>query len=164
MARKIAEHGTRQRYLQGCTDGPDGESCDPCRQANAEYKRQNDQANRAKTLGVVTPITKAKRATKPEDAKPAADKPREPGPMELACLAVLANLQRANLQRAKARPDLAMAAVALARDIDLPLAIAQRKNLVSQYQVVMDDLLKGSEKKRKLAAVRQMANPTTATG
>lgn len=163
MARQLADHGTRHRYNQGCTDGPDGEACVPCRQANNEYSKQNSQVKRAEALGAenVTSITKGKRTTKrktgnEDDDKPA---PREPGPMEVACLAVTANLDRA-----KARPDLVEAALALARDIDLPLAIAQRNNLVARYQAVLDDLTKGSEKKSRLTAVRQMTKPASATG
>lgn len=150
MARKIAEHGTRQRYNQGCAEGPDGMACDPCRAANNEYSKQHSQAKRAEALGAsVTPISKGVSTAAPAE--------REPGPMELACLAVLENVERA-----KARPDLAQAALALARDIDLPLAIAQRNNLVARYQDVLNDLMKGAEKKSRLALVRQMTVATQA--
>jgi hypothetical protein len=104
----------------------------------------------------VTPITAAS-GKKASDDKGDEDKPREPGRMEAACITVLETLDKA-----KARPDLAAAALALAFDIDQVLAITQRSNLVRQYQAVMEELTKGSEKKSKLAVVRQMTG--TATG
>lgn len=34
-----AQHGTRSRYVAGCTDGPDGRACEACRRAHAAYER-----------------------------------------------------------------------------------------------------------------------------
>lgn len=35
-----APHGTRSRFVAGCTAGPEGRSCDPCRAAHAAYERE----------------------------------------------------------------------------------------------------------------------------
>lgn len=39
-SERVYAHGTRARYNQGCTDGPDGKPCAPCRRANAAYMKR----------------------------------------------------------------------------------------------------------------------------
>ncbi len=36
----VAQHGSRARYVAGCTDGPDSGACEPCKVAHREYEAQ----------------------------------------------------------------------------------------------------------------------------
>lgn len=38
-ALKQAQHGTRSRYVAGCTAGPAGRACEPCLRAHRDYER-----------------------------------------------------------------------------------------------------------------------------
>lgn len=150
----MARHGTRTRFNQGCTDGAEGTACDPCRQANNEYFKKRNQQKNAEKLGIagVTTLTTA--------AEAPVEQPAAPGPVEQGVIDALAKVPAA----VEARPDMAASARAMARIQDNPLFTAQATNAARQLRDLMADLMKGSAKKRKLAAVRQMTNPTAATG
>lgn len=150
----MARHGTRTRFNQGCTDGPEGTACEPCRKANNDYFKKRAQAKKAEQLGIadVTTLTTA--------AEAPVDQPAKPGPVEQGVIDALAKVPAA----VDARPDLAASALAMARIQDNPLFTAQATNAAARQLTIMGDLMKGSTKKRKLAAVRQMTNPAAATG
>lgn len=139
----MASHGTRARFNQGCTDGPEGMACDPCRQANNEYFKKRYQKKNAEK------ITKLSTA-----ADAPVDQPREPGPVEQGVIDALAKVPAA----VEARPDLAASAIAMARIQDNPLFTAQATNAAARMLTIMEQMMKGSQRRRKLAAVRQMTN------
>lgn len=150
----MARHGTRTRFNQGCDEGPEGTACEPCRQANNDYFKKRAQDKKAEKLGIagVTKLTTA--ASNP------VDQPAAPGPVEQGVIDALAKVPAA----VEARPDMAASARAMAKIQDNPLTVAQATNAARQLREIMTDLMKGSTKKRKLAAVRQMTNPGAATG
>lgn len=142
-----AKHGTRSRFNQGCTDGVDGGSCDPCKQANNEYFKQRHQDKNAEKLADVTPINGATPVV------------ADIGTAEQAVIDTLSG--NANALK---RPDLVASARAMARLLDKELFAAQQTAAAKQLREIMAELLKGSEKKGRLAAVRQMSRPESATG
>jgi hypothetical protein len=152
----MANHGTRTRFNQGCTDGPEGTACDPCRLANNDYFKKRAQDKKAQKLGV-DPATVT---SLPGADQPKVDQPFIPGPVEQGVIDALAKVPAA----VEARPDLAASAKAMARIQDNPLTVAQATNAAARQYQIMTDLMKGSQKKRKLAAVRQMTNPSAAAG
>jgi len=141
----MAEHGTRTRFNQGCTDGPDGSACDPCKRANRDYFKKYGQDKKAKN-GTVTNL-------------PSANATLAIGPCEQA---VIDTLQ--GVPAAEKRPDLVASARAMARLQDNPLYAAQQTAASKQLQALMAELMKGTERKGRLAAVRQMSKPESATG
>ncbi|MBF4194656.1 hypothetical protein [Mycolicibacterium phlei] len=143
-------HGTRSRYVQGCTDGPDGRACEACRKANNDYLKARRQKKNAEKYGGKVAVLKPQAPAVPEP---------EIGPNEAATLEELAKLPNAD-----ARPGLRQVALTLARLLDSPLAIAQHPQAAGRYTEIMRELRKGAEKKGRLAAVRQMASPKVATG
>ena len=148
----MADHGTRTRYNEGCTDGPEGKACDPCRKANRDYFKKYGQDKKSEKIGTVTKLKPAKEAGNTPAEWPI-------GPTEQGVIAVLTNVPAA-----EKRPDLVASARAMARLQDNPLYAAQQTAAAKQLQLIMDQLLKGSEKKGRLAAVRQMSQPQSATG
>lgn len=146
----MANHGTRTRFNQGCTEGPEGTACDPCKKANRDYFKKYGQDKKAEQLGTVTKLTTA-------DNKPV----EQPviGPVEAGVIATLDGLPSA----AK-RPDLVASARSMARLQDNPIHAAQQVGAAKAQKEIMDQLLKGSEKKSRLASVRSMTIPAAATG
>ena len=144
----MADHGTRTRYNQGCTDGPEGTACDPCKLANRDYFKKYGQDKKAEQLATVTDIAAASAAAV-----------ELIGPAEQAVVNTLAGLPTADK-----RPDLVASARAMARLLDNPLYAAQQTAAAKELRSVMDQLLKGSEKKGRLAAVRQLSRPESAAG
>ncbi len=51
------EHGTMNKYRQGCRDGADGGACNACKQANLEYFYNNKANQQALQLGLPMPET-----------------------------------------------------------------------------------------------------------
>jgi hypothetical protein len=46
-----AQHGTRARYIAGCTDGPDGKACRPCLEAHRRWvAEQRARSKRRHTI------------------------------------------------------------------------------------------------------------------
>lgn len=137
-----ARHGTRSKYNEGCR-------CDKCNLAESDYKKKRYLNDKGKKLGTVTKLTNA------------ADEPvTQPPPMGPTELGVMAALEAAPALAA-ARPDLVASARAMARIQDNALHVAQQTNAAARMLDIMDRLLKGTQKKRKLAAVRNMPNPAT---
>lgn len=145
----MAEHGTRTRFNKGCTDGPDGTACDPCKKANREYFKQYGQNKKAKNIGTVTNLPSANQT----------DPAGVIGPCEQAVIDALQGVPAA-----ERRPDLVASARAMARLQDNPLFAAQQTAAARQQREIMAELMKGTERKGRLAAVRQMSKPESATG
>lgn len=140
-------HGSRSKYNQGCR-------CDPCVQANRDYNKARGQSIRAKrnSPGSVTKL--------PTATKTAAPAPAEPGRVEAGVLAEIDGLSTA-----ANRQGLVEIAIALARVLDSPLAMAQHASAAHRLSETLDKIRKGADsRKSKLAAVRQMTRPDAATG
>lgn len=146
----MANHGTRTRFNQGCTDGADGSACDPCKKANRDYFKKYGQDKKAEKLGTVTNLPSAK-----SDKEPLP----EIGPCEAAVIKTLEGVPAA-----ANRPDLVASARAMAKLQDNPLYAAQQTAASKQLQALMTELMKGTERKGRLATVRQMSRPESATG
>lgn len=139
-----ARHGTRTKYNAGCR-------CDACVQVNREYDKARKQAIRSgqHTPGKVTAL--------PTGTIPA---PAEPGRVEAGVIVELAGLSTA-----ASRPGLVEIALAMARAMDNPLTIAQTGTNGKALAEIMDKVRKGADsRKSKLASVRQMTRPDSATG
>lgn len=137
------QHGTRSRYNAGCR-------CDECKKAASDYHKLRGQRQRATKLApaTVTAIGSAPSA------------PPECGRVEAGVIAELDELSSA-----AARPGLVEIAVALARVLDSPLAIAQHASAAHRLSETLDKIRKGSDaRKGKLAAVRSMTRSTSSTG
>ena len=142
-----SQHGTRTRYNTGCR-------CDECKQASRDY----DKARRQKMLAAKH--TKPSRAT--VTALPTASAPaqHEPGRVEAGVLAEIGALSTA-----ATRQGLVEVAIALARVLDSPLAIAQHPSAAHRLSETLDKLRRGADARRsKLATVRSMTSSAKATG
>ena len=139
-----ARHGTRTKYNAGCR-------CDPCVQVNRDYDKARKLAIRTgqHVPGKVTAL--------PTGTIPA---PAEPGRVEAGVMT-----QLAKLSTTEDRPGLVEIALAMARVLDNPLAIAQHGSTGKALAEIMDKIGKGADARRsKLASVRQMTRPDSATG
>jgi hypothetical protein len=88
----------------------------------------------------------------PVVASVVADRPQlGPGPVELGVEAEISCLA------AEARPGLASAALALARIMDNPRAVATQPAAARQLVVILDQLSKGTHRRGRLAVVRAMS-------
>lgn len=139
-----SQHGTRTRYNQGCR-------CDDCKQAARDYNKARGQSIRAKKHAPTT-VTKLPTASSATSG--------EPGRVEAGVLAEIGELSTA-----ANRQGLVEIAVALARVLDSPLAIAQHPSAAHRLSETLDKLRKGADgRSGRLAAVRQMSRATKATG
>ncbi|SNR32919.1 WhiB family transcriptional regulator [Blastococcus mobilis] len=50
-----AQHGTRARYIAGCTDGPDGKACRPCLEAHRRWVAEQRARTAARKAAVIPP-------------------------------------------------------------------------------------------------------------
>lgn len=131
--------GTRRRYIDGCR-------CDECRAANRTYQREW-AANR----GSGQPVVSIAPSSVPAEG---------PGAVEVAV-----NLELDGLAQAVSRPGLTQTALALARIMDNPKALNQQPAAAAKLVEVLDKLRKGADaKKSRLASVRDMTKPHSATG
>jgi len=139
-----ARHGTRTRYNTGCR-------CDDCKQAARDYEKARRQAINARKHAP------AKLTALPTASAPAAD---EPGRVEAGVLAEIGALSTA-----ATRQGLVEVAIALARVLDSPLAIAQHPSAAHRLSETLDKLRRGADARRsKLATVRSMTSSAKATG
>lgn len=139
-----AQHGTRTRYNTGCR-------CDACKQASRDYDKIRRQRMLASKHGpaAVTAL--------PTAGAPASD---EVGRVEAGVLAEIGALSTTG-----SRQGLVEIAIALARVLDSPLAIAQHPSAAHRLSETLDKLRKGADTRQgKLAAVRQMTRKTGAAG
>jgi len=140
----MAEHGTRQCYSQGCR-------LPECKAAQAEYVR----GYKARKAGAVVDIRRPGRPRKGEGSpapQPAPDAPIGGGPTERAVLEELASLTSAEVRKGAAQ-----AALAMARILDNPLALAQQPAAAMRLTTILEDLRRGSARRKgRLASVQAM--------
>ena len=139
-------HGTRTRYNAGCR-------CTDCKQAATDYGKARRQAIRADkhAPAKVTPLVKPRSAD---------SFPLQSGRVEAGVLAEIGELSTS-----ASRQGLVEIAIALAKVLDSPLAIAQHPSAAHRLSETLDKIRKGAEPRRsKLAAVRQMTKPAEAAG
>lgn len=139
-----SQHGTRTRYNTGCR-------CDECKQASRDYDKRRKLAIRSgqHTPGGVTKLPTV--AAAPESGA---------GRVEAGVIAELDGLSTT-----ASRQGLVEIALALARVLDSPLAIAQHASAAHRLSETLDKIRKGADARTsKLAAVRQMTRPDSATG
>jgi hypothetical protein len=138
------KHGTRKGYVEGCR-------CDDCREAQNAYTREY---RRRKAGG--GPVQLHAQVAAP----PVAAESVEPGPVELGVEAEIAGLAQT-----EARPGLAQAALELARVMDNPRALGQKAAASKALAEILGVLHKGVDaRKSRLASVRAMSKPQSATG
>lgn len=140
------QHGSRTKYNSGCR-------CEPCVQANRDYNKARGQAIRAKkhAPAKVTALKSAPAA--PDPVLP------EAGRVEAG---VLAEIEQ--LSTTASRQGLVEIAIALARVLDSPLAIAQHPSAAHRLSETLDKLRKGADsRKGRLATVRSMTRPREAS-
>jgi len=140
-------HGSRSRYNAGCR-------CDQCKQASRDYDKARRQAGLAKKHGGarVTALPTAPNHTLVGAATA--------GPVEAGVIAQLEGLTTTDH-----RQGLVQIAIALARVLDSPLAIAQHASSGRVLVDTLEKIGKGSEaRKGKLASVRSMTRPSKAAG
>ena len=143
-----AQHGTRTRYNAGCR-------CDECKKASRDYdkmRRQKMLSNKHAPDATVSRLRPAKTQPEPELA--------ELGRVEAGVMAEIGALSTT-----ASRQGLVEIAIALARVLDSPLAIAQHASAAHRLSETLDKLRKGADSKTgKLAAVRQMTRRNEAAG
>jgi hypothetical protein len=134
-----APHGNRSRYNAGCR-------CDPCKQSNRDYQKVRGQSIRtAKHAPAALTVV-------PSPAKTPETPRADVGRVEAGVMAEIDGLSTA-----ASRQGLVEIAIALARVLDSPLAIAQHASAGHRLSETLDKIRKGSDsKKSKLAAVRSM--------
>jgi hypothetical protein len=142
----MADHGTRQSYADGCR-------CAGCKAAQSEYRR----AHKARAAGAtVTSIGAPGRRPKGV-AGPAPLVVAEAPSDGSAVQAVLEEL--ATLTSAETRKGAAQAALAMARILDNPLALAQQPQAAARLTAILEDLRKGSARRKgRLASVQAMTS------
>lgn len=139
-----AQHGSRTRYNTGCR-------CDLCKQASRDYDKVRRQRMLASkhAPGTVTSLPTANALVE-----------GEPGRVEAGVLAEIGSLSTT-----ASRQGLVEIAIALARVLDSPLAIAQHASAAHRLSETLDKLRKGADSRTgKLAAVRQMTRRSEAAG
>jgi hypothetical protein len=147
----MARHGTLTMYRNGCTDGPGGRACQPCRNASAAQKRRlraRDPNAQTGAQGVPKVVGLPTRS-EPVEAV---------GPVEAATLA-----QCAASSTAPDKAGIVASAVALARLIDNPDYSAQLGQNVTRLQKLLESLGKPKRKmSNHLVAISQMAGRRSA--
>ncbi len=136
----MARHGTRTCYNDGCR-------CDKCKIAEANYQKKRRHGTDDATV-VSLPGASADVVDNPE--------PRPIGPCEQAAIDELSDTP-ASL----ARPGLYQMALAMARLVDNPVTVAQHTQAAARYAELSATLRKGTEKRSRLSAVREMSKPKT---
>jgi hypothetical protein len=139
-----AKHGTRRCYLDGCR-------CDPCSEVNATYQREYRLRKKQ------PPGTAPETVT----ALPGASvgPVNQVGAAERAVLEELVTLTSADTRKGAAE-----AALALARILDNPKAINNHVQAAKALPVVLEDLRKGSARKKgRLASVQPIRRRDSST-
>lgn len=137
-----AQHGTRTRYNTGCR-------CDSCKQASRDYDKMRRQRMLSSKHAPAT-VTALPTSVDADD--------HEPGRVESGVLAEIGSLSTIG-----SRQGLVEIAIALARVLDSPLAIAQHPSAAHRLSETLDKLRKGADSKTgRLAAVRQMTRKPAA--
>lgn len=144
-------HGTRTKYNAGCR-------CADCKQAASDYEKARRQAINAKkhSPAKVTQLPTI-RAVGAEDPLRGDDPGTQAGRVESGVMAEIDGLSTT-----ASRQGLVEIAIALARVLDSPLAIAQHPSAAHRLSETLDKIRKGADaRKSKLASVRQMTTRST---
>lgn len=149
----MTEHGTRQCYADGCRQ-PE------CKAAQAQYRREY----KARKAGAPLDAPKAGRRSKAELASvttlptSGSASPDYIGRAEQAVLEELSTLTSSETRKGAAQ-----SALAMARILDNALALPQHKGAADTLVKVLEDLRKGSARKRgRLASVQAMTKTESA--
>jgi hypothetical protein len=145
----MADHGTRQSYADGCR-------CPSCKAAQSKYRRDLKARNAGATVtSIAPPGRRPKGAPAPVPVVAVPQLSSEPGGAEQAVLEELALLTSAETRKGAAQ-----AAIALARILDNPLALPQQPQAAAKLVAILDDLRKGSARRKgRLASVQAMTRP-----
>ena len=144
----MADCGSRQSYADGCR-------CEFCKAAQAQYVRDRKARQAGVDIEAPRPGRPPKGSHATVTALPSA-RGSGVGPAEQAVLDELALLTSA-----ETRLGTAQAALAMARILDNPLALAQQASAAREMRAALDDLRKGSQKRRgRLASVQAMTKHT----
>lgn len=139
------EHGTRGRYRVGCR-------CDPCRRAENDYRKGLRQRNAGARLQAVPQSVPVMPLASSE---PPVASEAQVGAVESVSAAVQREI--ALLAGAAEKPGMVATALAMAKILDSPVAVAQHPAAAARLVELMAILGKGGRRKRgKLAAVREM--------
>jgi hypothetical protein len=142
-----SQHGTRTRYNTGCR-------CDECKQASREYDKRRRQSMLSRKHG---PARVTALPSIPDEVQAGA---ATTGPVEAGVIA-----QIDGLTTAANRQGLVQIAIALARVLDSPLAIAQHASSGRVLVDTLEKIAKGSDARTgKLASVRSMTRKSEAVG
>ena len=155
----MADHGSRQSYAEGCR-------CQPCKTAASTYMREW----KARRMGADLPAPTRGRPRKTAvtvagSAAGSATVTALPGahagsPAGAAESAVLEEL--ASLTSAETRKGAAQAALAMARILDNPAAISQQPAAAAKLTAILEELRKGSARRKgRLASVQAMTRTGT---
>ena len=156
----MADHGSRQSYANGCR-------CQPCKQAMSQYMRDwkarkagadlpAPPRGRPPKTAVTVAGSAAGGATVTALPGAAGSRVAVPGQAESRVLAELATLTSA-----ETRLGAAEAALACARILDNPQAITQHVAAARALPAILEELRKGSARKRgRLASVQAMTKAT----
>ena len=140
----MADCGSRQSYADGCR-------CAACKAAQAEYMREW----KARKAGADIEAPRMGRPPKGSSASVTVlpgSLPESSGAVEAAVRAELAGLTSA-----ATRLGAVEAALAMARILDNPLALAQQPSAAARLTAILEDLRKGSARRRgRLASVQAM--------
>lgn len=157
----MADHGTRKAYIGGCR-------CVECKSANSTYVRElkarkagadveAPRRGRPPKFSVVSDFPQDRVSAPASDLSAHGDTTESGGP---ATQAVLAELE--SLTSAGTRLGAAQAALAMARLLDNPGALAQHKGAADSLVRILDDLRQGSARRKgRLASVQAMSKAAT---
>lgn len=134
------EHGSRTMYNTGCR-------CDPCVKSSRDYDKVRHQRRlAAKHSASVTTLP-----------GPAEIGDSDAGAVEAGVMAEIGSLSTVG-----SRQGLVQIAIALAKVLDSPLAIAQHPSAAHRLSETLDKLRRGADGKTgRLAAVRSMTREAT---
>ena len=145
----MADCGSRQSYAEGCR-------CEACKAAQSQYMREW----KARKAGADIEAPRMGRPPKGSSASvtvlPGSLPSGSAGAVEQAVMEELASLTSAETKKG-----IAAGALAMARILDNPLALAQQPAALARLQSALEELRKGSQKRRgRLASVQAMTKAT----
>ena len=154
-----AAHGTRTRFNQGCR-------CDDCKQAERDYARARRQAKNVEKSGSGQKVSPIAVLNTGRVDTPSATQSSPSGEPTYGRVETAVRRQLSELSTVDSRGGEAEMAYHLASLMDNPKAAAAAQVQASrQLSELIDRLRKGADKKTgKLASVRRMSRPESATG
>jgi hypothetical protein len=144
----MADHGSRQSYADGCR-------CASCKAAQATYRREWQARKAGATVTELPRPGRKPKTDAPRSITEAAARAQEELPIGPTEAAVIEEL--ASLTSAETRKGAAQAALAMARILDNPLALTQQPPAAARLTTILEDLRKGSARRKgRLASVQAM--------